>query len=482
MEMDWIKLYADVDKWAAEHRDEFVKDISDACRIRSVSVKDFSNPDEPFGKACREMLERCFEMSHRYGFETRNYDNFCGSAVYGDNPDNDSIGIFSHMDIVPEGDLALWTNPPFEPTLSEDGKYLFARGTADNKSCGIMALYAMRYLKEAGIKLKHNVMLVYGMSEEIGMYDMPEFLKREKCPKVSLVPDAKYPVTLAEKGITKATLRSPKMTGNLVDLWSGIAVNAGSPLGWAILSDVKLEDAKKAVEGMEKVSVEEVENGVKITVERDKIERGMSMAGKLTAVARLCKTLAASGLLTGNGQEVFDFLANVSDDYQGKKIGIYTEAGPNGPLRCSFNMMRMEDGCVLFYPDIRYPSLADKEFLLKTMEEYWNNSPMERIAFDHLEPYYYDIDNPFVQKLMECSREALGMPEIQPLIDGGTYARKIPNAFAYGATVPGRVRLWGFSKGGAHSPDEYCDIPNLLLNIRVFVRTLIDLDNMLSEM
>lgn len=64
------------------------------------------------------------------------------------------------MDIVPENmcnlanDAGGWTHDPFDPILSEDGKYLFARGTCDNKSCGIMALYAMRYLKEHNIKLK----------------------------------------------------------------------------------------------------------------------------------------------------------------------------------------------------------------------------------------------------------------------------------------------------------------------------------------
>lgn len=30
-----------------------------------------------------------------------------------------------------------------------------------------MAMYAMRYLKEHDIKLKNNVMLVFGMNEEI---------------------------------------------------------------------------------------------------------------------------------------------------------------------------------------------------------------------------------------------------------------------------------------------------------------------------
>ena len=77
------------------------------------------------------------------------------------------------------------------------------------------------------------------------------------------------------------------------------------------------------------------------------------------------------------------------------------------------------------------------------------------------------------------ARDALEQPDIEPLKDGGTYARRLPNAIPYGATVPGRVRLFGFAKGGAHQADEYCDIPNLLLNMRVYVRALIELDQML---
>ena len=92
-----------------------------------------------------------------------------------------------------------------------------------------------------------------------------------------------------------------------------------------------------------------------------------------------------------------------------------------------------------------------------------------------------DPEQPFGEACRKMLDEALGQPEIEPLIDGGSYARKIPNAYAYGATVPGRVRLFGFAKGGAHQPDEYCDIPNLLLNIRVFVRALLELDELYAD-
>ena len=82
--MDWKKLCDDVAQWAEAHRDEFVKDISDVCRIRSISHNQLDCTNAPFGQACRDMLDKALEMSSAYGFETRNYDNFCGSAVYGE--------------------------------------------------------------------------------------------------------------------------------------------------------------------------------------------------------------------------------------------------------------------------------------------------------------------------------------------------------------------------------------------------------------
>lgn len=79
--------------------------------------------------------------------------------------------------------------------------------------------------------------------------------------------------------------------------------------------------------------------------------------------------------------------------------------------------------------------------------------------------------------MIEVPREVLGMPDIPPIVlAGGTYARSLPNAVSFGVTVPDRVRLFGFEKGGAHQADEYGDIPNLMRSIKVYVRALIEID------
>ena len=486
--MDWKKLCDDVAQWAEAHRDEFVKDISDVCRIRSTSYYNPDSANAPFGQACRDMLDKALEMSSAYGFETRNYDNFCGSAVYGDNPDNDSIGIVAHMDIVPENmcnlanDAGGWTHDPFDPILSEDGKYLFARGICDNKSCGIMALYAMRYLKEHNIKLKNNVMLVYGLNEEIGMKDMPEFLKREKQSKIYLVPDSKYPVCIAESGSSRYGLESIQLDGsNIVDIWSGRTDEWSGPTisvptneAYAVLSGIDPEVARWATKFYDHTKVETLENGnVKIVVEKD---------DKITASARLCHVLAKCGLVKDpKAIEALNWLDWYTSDATGAHMGIACNDGPSDPLSIRFNYIRFEDQKIVLYTNIRWPSLADKDKLHAKIEENWAASPMEVRQRRLMNGYYMDPKDPRIEKLARVAKDVLGREDIPYLTDGGTYAEVLPNAIPYGATVPDRVRLFGMVKGGAHQADEYCDIPNLLINMQIYVRALIELDEMYSK-
>ncbi|HMM48798.1 MAG TPA: M20/M25/M40 family metallo-hydrolase [Miltoncostaeaceae bacterium] len=68
-------------------------------------------------------------------------------ASHGD-PDAPRVLIYGHYDVQPPGHLALWTSPPFEPTVREGN--LYARGASDDKGNLFMLIAAVQRLAREG--------------------------------------------------------------------------------------------------------------------------------------------------------------------------------------------------------------------------------------------------------------------------------------------------------------------------------------------
>jgi acetylornithine deacetylase len=71
-----------------------------------------------------------------------------------------------HSDVVPAGDLDRWTVPPFQGTVK--GGKIYGRGAADMKGGLCCALFAVRALRQAGVKLNGAVMIQSVAGEEDG--------------------------------------------------------------------------------------------------------------------------------------------------------------------------------------------------------------------------------------------------------------------------------------------------------------------------
>ena len=71
-----------------------------------------------------------------------------------------------HMDTVTEGDPAAWKRDPYTATV--DGDRIYGRGTNDNGQALISSLYAMKALKESGLKMRFNFGLLLVSDEEEG--------------------------------------------------------------------------------------------------------------------------------------------------------------------------------------------------------------------------------------------------------------------------------------------------------------------------
>lgn len=79
-----------------------------------------------------------------------------------------NIILLNHIDVVPEGDAAMWTYHPYAGTIAEG--HVWGRGAIDAKGLGIMQLMAMQSLKEAAdtSDFPFNVTLLCVSGEEVG--------------------------------------------------------------------------------------------------------------------------------------------------------------------------------------------------------------------------------------------------------------------------------------------------------------------------
>ena len=113
----------------------------------------------PFGEGPAKALKVGLKIAEELGFKTVNLDNYCGYAEMGEG--DEIVGIAGHLDIVPVG--GDWTHDPF--TLTRDGDYVYGRGTTDDKGPILEALYAMKLLRDSGVKLNKRVRLIMGCNE-----------------------------------------------------------------------------------------------------------------------------------------------------------------------------------------------------------------------------------------------------------------------------------------------------------------------------
>lgn len=71
-----------------------------------------------------------------------------------------------HVDVVPAGDQALWSFPPWQGTIANDRVY--GRGALDMKGGLCCAIFAAKALRDAGIQLKGRLLIQSVIGEEDG--------------------------------------------------------------------------------------------------------------------------------------------------------------------------------------------------------------------------------------------------------------------------------------------------------------------------
>ena len=142
-------LIASIDSFIQANERNIVRDIGRLIAVNSVL--DTAKEGMPFGEGPAKVLELGLEIARELGLETRNCENYIGYAALDDN--DDYLATITHLDVVPAGEG--WTGDPF--TMRERDGYLIGRGIMDDKGPSVICLYALKFIKEAGIPLRHGL-------------------------------------------------------------------------------------------------------------------------------------------------------------------------------------------------------------------------------------------------------------------------------------------------------------------------------------
>ena len=451
------------------YKKDIVSSLQEIVEIKSVEAK--AQEGMPFGEGVDKSLRKFLELAEKLGLPTKYVDGYAGHVEIGEG--EEMLGILCHLDVVPEG--TNWTYPPYAAEIHDDKMY--GRGTIDDKGPAIASLYALKAIKESDIKLNKKVRLILGTDEESGWEGLEYYFKKEPKPDMAFSPDAQYPVIHAEKGILIFDINyeldiddEEDMTKNgfkykVLSLKGGNAPNMVPDSCEALIKTDFAQSLKKAFKNFTDKTNYEFEID-KINNKKFKIvSSGVSAHGSMpekgeNAIARMMAFLGELDKVS-IGEFVDFYNSKIGMDYYGGRIGCELTDEVSGKLIFNVGQINLENNLVQTTVNIRYPVTKNKEEVLEGIKNSIDSYDAYLEMKNHQESLYVPKDDHLVQNLMEVYRQVTGDEESEPIaIGGGTYARAVPKAVAFGALFPGQEEL-------AHQKDEYIGLEDLYKNAKI---------------
>ncbi len=461
-----------------EYRDEMLETLRELVAIPSVAGE--PAPHAPFGINVKKAFEFMLEKGKEAGFEIENIDDYGGHMEFGGylydeegylvGTSDETMGILCHLDVVPEGKD--WDYDPFGGQIEEDK--MFGRGTIDDKGPTIAAFYAMKALKDAGVIPEKKVRLILGLDEETGWKGMDYYLKRVKAPDFSFTPDGEFPAIHGEKGILvfdlakKISKTSANAKGiSLRSMSGGNAANMVADYARVVIKANAYDDIKNQVATFKKETGYQLSaKGVGKNLELTSV--GISSHGArpehgLNAISVMMQFLEQ---INWDNEDVRDFIdfynKHIGFELDGTSLGCALEDAPSGKLILNVGMVKIDQESASLTINIRYPVTGNDEQVYEAMLPDIHKFNLGIVKKNHQMPIYMPKDDPMIKTLMAVYREHTGDTEAEPLvIGGGTYARAVKNAVAFGANFPGEPEL-------AHQKNEYISISNLITCCKIY--------------
>ena len=417
-----------------KYKEDIIQNIIDFIAIPSVLEEDLDNKEAPFGIANVEALKFILDLGKKMGFEVYNCDNVCGHIEYGEG--DEVFAILCHSDVVPA--IGDWDKDPFFGYV-KDGK-IYGRGSSDDKGPAIVSLYALKALKDMGIKVNKKIRLIIGTDEESGSRCVKHYFEKVGMPDMGISPDADFPIIYGEKGMITLDVIGKNEDDKLINANGGARYNIVAPS-----ATLNFKENIDFILGGNTTK----ENGV--YVQTGKSAHAMEPKNGVNAIVDMCKKIS-----TVTTNSLVKFIGNCLDDSRLNTIGLNYSTEEMGDMTMNVGLLNIDSCESRVGINIRYPQGFNFDEFICKFKEISKQYNLNVEVISHSEPHYIDPNCDFI-KVLHASYKKYTNNDNSPLktIGGGTYARSMKLAVAFGTLFP-------WEKEMAHETNEYVDIENLL--------------------
>lgn len=445
-----------------------IEGISRLVSIRSVRGEPV--PGAPFGAGPGAALAEALKLAGEWGLkDPESHQGYVGTADLNDK--ETALHILGHLDVVNEGEG--WTvTEPYEPKV-EDG-CIYGRGTDDDKGPVVVAMLAMKCVKDLGIPLKKNVRLIMGTDEESGSADIAHYFASHPFAPNTFSPDSGFPVVNIEKGgyhpvFTKSWPKHEALP-RLAWFRGGIRINilpADASCAVEGLTEEQILPAAQAVTAQTRVNFSlNSENGLTVIEAKGTASHAAFPQGGNNAITGLLTLLDRLPLAESEAKDAIHALTELfpHGDSAGKALGIAQEDALSHDLTVAFSLLEMDETGLKGQFDSRVPICATKE----------NCSDVAQVSFgrhgftltgEMAAPHHTPADSDFVRTLLQCYENYTGLKGECLAIGGGTYVHNIPGGVAFGCSFPGFNTF-------LHGPNERARISDLMTSAKIFAQVI----------
>lgn len=433
-----------------------------------------------------ERLAKAFDLKFR------NVDN----RVYEislDGSGKELVGIHAHADVVPvtPENWVLQDGTRLDPfKVTQIGDRMYGRGTEDDKNGIVVALYAMKTIKEEHLPLARNFKLLIDTTEETSGDAIPYYFERNPTPEYNLALDGSYPVVIAEKGYGTVMASFPRKpaTGSGAEITTMTGGMATNQIPSRSVATFVTDTPAELAASLQKAGAEYVaQNGGNFQVDAKVAGKDVSLTvtgvsahssepqSGVNPVARMLGFInSLNGKVALKHNYVTDAAQYAADnwglDYLGNRLGVAFSDDFMGPLTASLTYVALDDQAFKLAVNLRVPKGKSPETLKQEIAgkiDAWSAKTHIAATFDYkiAEPMYRNPEGEWVKALLAVASENLGMAHTFGTSAGATSVHELPNGVQFGLARPD-VKYTG------HTDAEFKTTEQFLLDLQIVTEML----------